>query len=344
MKRAVPAFLLFFSYAACDSYVAPPTADIVGLESGVLSDARMPLVVDFGKSVQPETVQAQVAFYETDVEGNLLDEDEDPDTNVHALATTPRLTNYDRVLVLDHEAALPVGPKLVLIVEAGLKGTDGTESHIRQKIPFSITVTCTAGKPTKLASGVFFVILDVQEPIGSQIQLYGAVDIDPASGALVAQFTNADRNPNLKCPAGCGSADVCRLLPAPECVAPSTRAGTVDEFSDFVPNPTPPTGYSFFVEGCAIDEGDATGVITAPATMVVESPPVTIEGLTMTASFTSDRATGSLVGESVRLGGKSRGAGKGTMTAIRLPDANVPPNVPRPPPKASADGGLDAGH
>lgn len=363
MKRTVLLSVIFALAVAlglaCEEYSPPPRAEIVGLESGVLSEPRAPLVIHFGKPVDPDTLVVKLALEETDVEGNLLDEDADPETELTVLvrrdpfegdlAATAELVDDGATLVLTPEAALPVGPKLVLIVEPGLEGRDGTVAVRRQKIPFSFTVKCTAGKPTKLASGVYFVLLDVQQPLGTQIQLYGALDVDPATGALVGQFTNADRNPDAsRCPTPCGSADACRLLPSPECVAPSTRAGTADEHPDFVPNVTPPTGYSFFVQGCAVDSETGSGVITAPATMVVESPRVTVEALTMTAEFAPDgagavRATGSLVADTVRLGTNPLGAGKGTMTAIRIPDEAVPPNVPRPPPATpSADGGSDA--
>jgi hypothetical protein len=133
-------------------------------------------------------------------------------------------------------------------------------------------------------------------------------------------------------------------------VPPSLRAGTVDEYSDFVPNSEPPTGYSFPVEGCAVDDGAGSGVITAPATMVVESPPVTVEGLTMTAFFGPDakssvHATGSLTADAVLLGTTKLGAGKGSMTARFIPVGEVPPNLPRPAKSAvltATDGGSDA--
>lgn len=356
MKRAL-FFLLVLVVTlavACESYDPPPKAEILGLESGVLQDSRAPLVVFLGKPVDPDTLSVKVAIFETDPEGNLFDEDEDPETQLKVLvsrdpldgdlAAKNELIENDSALVMKADAALPVGPKLVLIVEAGLKSKDGKENKIRQKIPFSYTVKCGAAKPTNLQAGVYFVLLDVQEPLGVQIQLYGALDVDPVSGALVGQFTNADRNTDQKCPSACGSADVCRLLPAPECVAPSQRAGTADEWPDFVPNDTPPTGYTFAVQGCAVDDGNSTGVLTAPATMVVESPRVTVEALTMTASFTQDgRGTGSLVADTVRLGGNPLGAGRGSMTAVRIPDDRLPPNVPRPTskPGAAADGGSD---
>lgn len=360
MNRAalLSSFALALAFA-CQSYEPPPRVAIEGLESGVLSDSRAPILLDFGMPLDPATLSVKVAVEQTDVEGNLFDEDDDPDTQLQVLvshdpfegdvASKSELVDGDTKLRLVPDAALPVGPKLVLIVEPGLKSKAGIETKYRQKIPFSYTVKCDAGRPTKLASGVYFVLLDVQQPLGTQIQLYGAIDVDPASGSLVGQFTNADRNPNQKCPTPCGATDACRLLPAPECVAPSTRAGTADEYPDFVPNPTPPTGYSFFVRGCAVDDENGSGVITAPATMVVESPKVTVEALTMTAHFAADpsgsvRATGSLVADTVRLGTNPLGAGKGTMNAIRIPDPQTPPDVPRPPRATSlaSDGGSDA--
>lgn len=356
LKRLLLLLLLVGVYVAtataCDSYEPPPKAEIVDLQQGVLSDSRAPIVIAFGMPVDPETLTVRVALNETDPEGNLFDEDADPDSQLKVLvardpldgdvASKNELIENDSALIMRPEAALPVGPKLVLIVEAGLKSKAGKENKVRQKISFSYTVKCGAAKPTTLQPGVYYVLLDVQEPLGVQIQLYGALDVDATTGALSGQFTNADRNPEQKCPTPCGSADVCRLLPAPECVPQSQRAGTADEWPDFIPNATPPTGYSFAVQGCAVDDGQATGVLTAPATMVVESPRVTVEALTMTASFTTDgRATGSLVADTVRLGGNPLGAGRGTMTAVRIPDERLPPNVPRPTtkPGGASDGG-----
>jgi hypothetical protein len=356
MKRALLLFLFLFVTVAvaCEGYDPPPKVEIIDLQQGVLADSRAPIVLYFGMPVDPETLTVRVAINETDPEGNLFDEDADPDSQLKVLvardpldgdvASKNELINDDSALIMRPEAALPVGPKLVLIVEAGLKSKAGKENKVRQKISFSYTVKCGSAKPTNLQPGVYYVLLDVQEPLGVQIQLYGALDIDAATGAISGQFTNADRNTDQKCPTACGSADVCRLLPAPECVPPSQRAGTADEWPDFIPNATPPTGYSFGVQGCAVDDGEATGVLTAPATMVVESPRVTVEALTMTASFTADgHATGSLVADTVRLGGNPLGAGRGTMTAVRIPDDRLPPNVPRPTtkPGGASDGGSD---
>ena len=346
---------------ACDRYEPPPTPSIDGLQNGLLYDSKAPLQLSFGQPIDVSTLSLKVAAYETDIEGNLFDEDDDPDTDLKVYVShDPAAGDTGGHLDVDPDSsvvrfvpdsAFPVGPKLVVLVEPGLRGTGGRTRNNRTRIPFSYAVKCTAGtRAANLKSGIYFVLLEVEQPLGTQIQLFGAIDVDPASGAFVAQFTNGDRNPDGKrCPSPCKDIDRCRLLPAPACVAPSLRAGTVDEYSDFVPNADPPTGYSFPVEGCAVDDGTGAGVITAPATMVVESPPVTVEGLTMTAFFGPDakssvHATGSLTADAVLLGTSKLGAGKGSMTATFVPIDQVPPNVPRPTKSASssADGGSDA--
>lgn len=339
--------------ASCERYDPPPRPAIEGLKEGLLGDPRAPLVIDFGTAIDPETLFVKVALFEADVEGNLRDEDADPDTELRVLVRRDPLdgdlgakAEVDAAggrLTLVLDSALPVGPKLVLIVEGGLRSPSGSVSRYRVRVPFSYTVKCAAGA-SAFESGTYFVLLDVEQPLGTQIQLLAYIDVDPDTGALVGQFTNADRNPEQKCPSPCPADDVCRLLPAPECVLPSTRAGTVDEWPDFVPNAPPPTGYSFLVQGCSVDDGAASGVLTAPATMVVESPAVTVEGLTMTASFAPGqdgivRATGSLTADVVRLGTNPLGPGKGSMSAVRVPDDRVPANVPRPPARTDADAG-----
>jgi len=339
------ALVIFAIAGACEEYEPPPKPVLQGLESGVLTDPRAPLILDFGTAIDPNTLVVKVALLDTDTEGNLKDEDADPESTLQVLVqrdpsegdvgTRAEIENEGTRVRLNLESALPVGPKLVLLVEGGLKSTiNGRISKNRIRIPFSYVVKCNAGAST-FATGTYFVLLEVAKPLGTQIQLLAYIDVDPTTGALIGQFTNADRDPAVKCPTPCPSSDVCRTLPAPECVPPSTRAGTIAEQPDFIPNPTPPTGYSFLVEGCAVDDGTSNGVLTAPATMVVESPKVTVEGLTMTASFAPGadgivRASGSLTADLVRLGTNPLGAGTGTMTAVRIADDKVPANVPRP--------------
>jgi hypothetical protein len=68
----------------------------------------------------------------------------------------------------------------------------------------------------------------------------------------------------------------------------------------------------------------------------------------MTAFFGTDasgkvRATGSLTADTVYLGTNKLGAGKGTMTSALIPEAEVPPGVPRPVLKTASDGGAAGG-
>jgi hypothetical protein len=348
---------------ACDRYEPPPTVVIDGIQSGLLFDSKAPLSLSFGQPIDLATFNFKVAAFDTNLEGELGDEDSDPDTELRVLvAHDPVEGDKGGHIEMDPdgsrlrfvtEAALPVGPKLVVLVEPGLAGTGGRVRQNRTRIPFSYAVRCNKGtRAENLKSGVYFVLLEVEQPLGTQIQLFGAIDVDPGSGAFVAQFTNGDRNPDgARCPSPCKAIDRCRLLPTPECVVPSLRAGTADEHTDFLPNAEPPTGYSFAVEGCAVDDGAGSGVVTAPATMVVQSPAVTVEGLTMTAFFAADtagnvRATGTLNADTVYLGTTKLGLGKGSMTATLIPDDKVPANVPRPTkaPASTADAGAGGGN
>jgi hypothetical protein len=125
------------------------------------------------------------------------------------------------------------------------------------------------------------------------------------------------------------------------CVVPSTRAGTPAEWPDFYANPTPPVGFSFTVNGCAEDEpGGSATFATEPANMVVEQPPVSVNGLVVTASFAPDSmgdlvATGGVTGDDIVFGTSSLGAGHGTVAAQSIP-ASQAPSIPTPPP-ASGD-------
>src|SRR5690606_32344637 len=160
--------------------------EIVGLESGVLSDSRAPLVISFGMPVDPDTLFVKVVIADSDPEGNLFDEDGDPDTELKVLASRDplegdraakkELVYGDSRSAIRTDEARPGGPELMLVVETCLKAKSCKEAKTRQKIPFSYAVKCGAARPTALTAGVYFMLLDVQEPLGVQIQLYGALD------------------------------------------------------------------------------------------------------------------------------------------------------------------------
>jgi hypothetical protein len=333
----------------CDTYYAPPSVDIDGLEQGVLHDPGAPIVLDFGKPIQPDTLRFEIIKYEADDLGNLPDERGDDSVSLRSIYAYDAVEGTERggrsalsddgtQFVITPQARMPVGTKLALVVEPGLKSTHGEDTRVRHRVLFGYDFSCKNGKGTKLVpSGVYFALLEVEKPVGAQVQLYANLQIDPVTGLFRGQFTNADRSTTQKCPSSCSSAQVCRLLPSPACVAPSTRAGSVDEFPDYVPNDAPPTGYSFTVTGCIEDQTDGTAAfLSAPATMVVTQPAVTIEALVMTAAFEKDksgvlRASGSVTGDEVLLGQGPLGPGSGTITVRALDQKIVPPGVPAPP-------------
>lgn len=339
---------VLLALVACQDYQPPPDVSVEGMTNGTLSDAHAPLVIDFGMPIDESSVVVRVAYYDVNADGNLPDERTPPqplrlvfthDPAQGDTGVTASFTGGDTKLSLAPTDSMPVGPKLVLLVDPGLRSQDGRQRHYRTRLPFSYVVKCApTARPTAFQAGVYFLLLQVEEPIGTQIQLFGSIEVNRATGAFVGEFTKARRNPDgNRCPTPCDSVNACRLHPSPQCVPPSTAAGTVNEYPDWVPNATPPTGFSFEVLGCAVDDGTATNVLTQPATMIVHQPAVTVQGLTMSAQFVPGadgvvRATGGLTADDTYLGKTSLGPGSGTVTAIRVPDGKVPPGVPMPPP------------
>jgi hypothetical protein len=121
------------------------------------------------------------------------------------------------------------------------------------------------------------------------------------------------------------------------CVVPSTRAGSTDEFPDFFADPTPPVGYTLTATGCALAEPNGQiAFTTAPADLVVQQPPVSVDGLVIIASFTPDangvlRASGGITGDDILFGTSHLGSGHGTVSARFVPP-EAAPMVPGPPP------------
>lgn len=349
--------------AACQSFVSPPEPAIEGLASGLLSDVNAPLVLRFSKPIDPATLRVKIIKLETDLEGNLADEVPVPggepvelpsiyahDPDAGDKLGKSELVDDDRAFRITPLARFPVGTKLAVIVEPGLATKDGVATSARRKILFAYTFDCKGGKGTQvLKTGPYFMLLDVEQPLGTQIQLYAWMEVDPKTGLFQGQFTNADRNGDrARCGGRCGPAQVCRTLPAEECVAPSIRCANEDEFPDFVVNKTPPTGYSFTASGCAEDQPDGTVAFrTAPADMVVQQPAVSIKGLEIVASFAKTpestlRTTGGGTADQVLLGATPLGKAKGTLRGRSLTPEQANFEIPKPPPRtapATGDGG-----
>ena len=331
----------------CAEYDGPPQVTLAGAVNGHLRDTKAPIVLTFSKAVDPSTLKMEIAHLITDVEGNLGDEDSDPKTNLEVLFSTDPLegdTGGFSVLATDKtsltikpSAAFPVGASLVLLVEKGFSDAAGHVTAVRKRIPFSYQFDLECDKPSAVfRTGTYFFLAGVKEPIHAQVKLFAAIEVDPATGAFVGRFTNALRNPDpTRCSPECAKTEACRLLPMQACVAPSEPAGTAEEFSDFVPNTTPPTGFSFQTTGCAIDQADGTtAFITAPVDVAVQSPPVRLRNTQITGSFkiVNDvvQGTGAIAADDVLLGTTSSGKASGSMAARSIPADQVPPGLPQP--------------
>lgn len=339
--------LFFSAIFGCAHYDAPPEATIEGAVDGALTDPTAPLVLAFSEPVVPTSLRVTLARDDVDAEGNLPDERNPPaelDRFFERLASglddygVSMLTDNDTRLRIQPSAALPVGPRLVFLLEEGLSDREGNATGTRRYLRFGYRFDLECNAPTMMpAEATFFMLVDVEKPLSTQVQLLANFRVDTETGKLVAQFANADRNKMLPgCPP-CASTEVCRTLPAPACVAPSERAGTADEYPDFVPNTTPPTGFTFTGEGCAIDQPDGSVAFSiAPVDVIVQEPPVTLRNARMTAAFYKDeqgvlRSTGTLTADDVLLNGTSSGRGEGGLLARSIPEDEIPPGIPEPP-------------
>ena len=350
LRRCLALFVFALSAACasgvgCQTYDSPPRASIDGLADGILTDPSAPLVVRFSEPVDPKTLKLEVVKLVTDREGNLGDEDKDPATaldSIYAFTATSEsggvgeLSADKKTLTIKFEATPPTGPALAVLIEPGLKDADGNEQKVRDRVIFSYKFSCEgSGATTAFPSGAYFFIVDVEEPIETQIQLYANIAVDETTGAVSVAFANADRNPDPnRCSPACESTEACRLLPSEQCVVPSTKAGNADEFPDYIVNIEPPTGYSFDATGCVAEsDGGVVRFANAPTDVTIQSPAVTVVGIELSASFAYDaegvfRGSGSLTSPDVE---PLHGAGSGTMTARLLKPEEVPAGLPEAP-------------
>lgn len=334
----------------CAVYDAPPEVSIVGIENGLLADRQAPIVLAFTKPPVQSTVRIEIAKYVLDTEGHLGDEPgAAPETPFTALFThdpdygdtggDAEFSADGSTMTITPNVALPVGGQLVVLVEPGITDATGARTAVRRRVVFGYASNLNCDAPVHtLTSGTYFLLTDVDEPINVQIQLYAALQIDPATGAVKGVFTKAHRNlDGSRCSPPCSSADACRTLPGPPmCVTPSTAASSVDEFPDYVPTPDPPTGFSFTTTGCVVDSDATTSEFAInPVDVEVQMPMVTLRNAALTASFSVDsagvlRGTGALTSDGVLLGTTDSGKGHGNLTARSLTPEQVPSGVPMP--------------
>jgi hypothetical protein len=173
-----------------------------------------------------------------------------------------------------------------------------------------------------------------------QVQLHAYIEVNPATGEFVGSLVNADRDrdPSRCAPFGlqCSEDEACRTLPTPACVPPSEKAGSTDEYPDYVVNYDPPSGYSFDVTGCVDGQsGPDTVFVNVPVDVKVTQPAVSLRATTLTASFAKDaagvlRGTGGIVAENVLLGDFDSGQAEGSIVARLIPPDEEPKGLKRP--------------
>lgn len=336
-----------FASIGCEVYDSPPRPSIDGMVDGVLADPKAPIVVRFSEPIDPDTLRVKIVKLTTDLEGNLGDEDDDPNTEtfeffgydpvtLNNFGGTATLADDAASLRIDLASPLPIGPSLALLIEPGLADREGNTVDARSRLVFGYRLSCDeGGGPTSFPSGVYYFLVEVAQPINTQVQLFAQLDVDPATGRFVGQFTNADRNRDgSRCSPACGATEACRTLPAEECVIPSTKAGSEDEFPDFVVNDVLPTGYSFPLEGCIVDDGENVAFVNEPGDIDITQPDVFVQGIQLTAQFVDDagvlRGTGGITAEQVFIGETPSGTGSGTMRARLLTGDDAPDGVPAP--------------
>ncbi len=351
-RLALVALVALAPLAGCAVYDGPPDVSIQGLTEGLLSDAHAPIVLAFSKPPQPQTVKIEIAKYIVDSEGRLGDEPGNTlgtngldtifthDPNDGDTGGMDVLADDGSTMTITPSVVPPVGGQLVVLVEPGLADLAGTVTKVRRRIVFGYASLLTCNAPSHVfGSGTLFVLVSVDQPIAVQIQLFGSVIVDPATGHIDGEFTKAKRNPDVtRCSPPCPAGDVCQLVPSQACIIPSTVAASVDEFSDYVPNPDPPTGFAFANTGCVVDQSPTTAAFaTSPVDVQVTSPSVTLRNAALSSAFSPDsagilRGTGSLTADAVLLGTIDSGAGHGNLTARSIAPKDVPPGVPQPMP------------
>jgi hypothetical protein len=345
---AIATLALAAGLGGCATYDGPPDVTIVGDQQGQLTDPRAPIVLSFSKPPKPETIKVEIARYVVDDEGNLPDEDADPGTELDLLFShdpvdgdtggTSALSDDKTTFTITLDVVPPAGQPLVLLVEKGLADEKGVVTTVRRRIVFTYAsnLTCNAAANV-VKTGTYFFIAQITKPIATQVKLYGVVQIDPATGKLKTRFSKAKRNPDPnRCTPACAATEACRLVPTQQCVTPSEPAGSVDEYSDYVFDADPTTGFNFAADGCSADESATTASFaTADTDVKVSSPMVTLRNASLNGSFSLDsmgvlRAVGSLTADAVLLGTIDSGMGQGDLTGRAIPDAEVPPDLPQP--------------
>lgn len=346
---SVSAVALVSLFGACAPFDFPATAEIDGTQTGsILPDNSQPLTVRFSKPIKPETLDLRVVPLDLDEEGQLADE-ADPDVELDSYAryygfsgTTQNgrseLLDDNKTLRLFPAVPFPVARELAVIIDPGLQNRSGIDTRARIRLPFSYDFQCKNTGTKLLKSGDYVYLLNILEPVGGvQVQFFANFVVDEATGQFRAQFTKASRNEDRsRCKTvQCGAESVCRTLPTEACVPPSEKMSSIEEFVDFLPDPSSAKGFTLSMQGCVEDQADGTAaLVSKPVEFSMPTPAVRVSGLTLVAAFKPDgsdliRASGTATGIRSWLGNQVFGAAKGSITARSLKDGQAPGEVPK---------------
>ena len=146
---------LFCAGASCGEYKSPRVATSSGQNHGIMSDPSVPLVIDFSKPIDFNTLQVKVIRFAPNPEGQLADETGDPTVSLDPLFShdqidgdlggTGTLDPSGMHYAITPTARLPVGPKLAVLIEPGLTDAahdDTGTTAVRKRLLFSYSFTC----------------------------------------------------------------------------------------------------------------------------------------------------------------------------------------------------------
>ncbi|MFO0548933.1 MAG: hypothetical protein U0271_11130 [Polyangiaceae bacterium] len=187
-----------------------------------------------------------------DAEGNLGDEDDDPDTNLGAFfgydpstanifGGTGEFAANNTAFVIRPNVSLPIGPSLTPLHDRAGCATSTAQIGRCRRIVFSYRLSCGEGGDRPLPEWVLSSSPTSRCRSRRRSSSSRASRRRPRPPAVRRRScwwtSSTGRNPNaIRRATQAGPVP----LPAEECVVPSTKAGTEDEWPDFVPNPRPP--------------------------------------------------------------------------------------------------------
>ncbi len=206
------------------------------------------------------------------------------------------------------------------VIAVSPSSTDSTSSDTTTSSP------CKGEPPALSIDGVHFAIVEVYQPLATQMALFFTIEHPFGTLNAEGQLANADRNPEIECEPACTNDMVCSLSKG--CVVASENPTSVAEYADFRANTKPPTGYVAVFQGCVYDDSGGT-FVSEPFDIEIASPPVNITDVIMSWAISIDpdgvvRGEGTFVSGELYLGSSAAGGAKATLSVRSIP-GDMPP-------------------